>query len=446
MAAKIYLFILSLSKGFSQFTLNLSKGFCFSLLLSFISTTAQSQDSVRFTFAECVEYAFANSYERQSMLLDVNQQEETLRGVKLQQTPSVSASLGESLHHAGNEDASYSGNASIGMNIDLMNFSLYRNIESQKLYLERVKHQNAQYDQNLVISILRNYVTIIGNMELIKYQKQIVETSRQQMEQGETKYKAGAILESDYLLLQSQYASNVTSLVESQSSLDNSLIELKVLMSMDATKPLTVIAPTDEFINDFKVTPNLDYALEQSRKNMPQMKLSESSLDIARQDLKIAKTGYIPTIGANASISTSHRDYNNFGKQLDDNFSQSVGISVSIPIYDRSQTQSRVRKARLSIEQAELDRLQTEKEIVNTVVQNYTNIQSAISKYDASTMKYNAWQKTLAVYQTRFKVGSITAVDLLQQENNYLSALYDYIQAKYNFMLQRQLLNIYMGE
>lgn len=412
-----------------------------------MSLCAQAQrDTVRFTLAQCIEYAFNNSYERQSMLLDVNQQEESLRGAKLQQAPSFSASLGESLHHSGKEDANFSGNANLGMNIDLMNFSLYRNIESQKLNLERVRQQNEQYDQNLVISILRDYVTIIGNMELIKYQEQIVESSRQQMLQGEVKYKAGAILESDYLLLQAQYASNVTSLVESKSSLSNSLIELKVLMSMDPTQPLALVAPTDDFIEAFKVTPTMEHALEQSLKNMPQMKLSESSLDIARQDLRIAKTGYIPTIGANASIGTNHYDYDDFGTQLGDNFSQSVGLSVSIPIYDRSQTQTRVRKARLSIEQAELDKQQTEKDVVNIVVRNYTDIQSAISKYDATTMKYEAWKKTIEVYQTKFKVGSITAVDLLQQENNFLSALYDYIQAKYNFMLQRQLLNIYMGE
>lgn len=205
----------------------------FLLLLTATYAYAQQQDTVRFTLAQCIEYAFANSYERQSMLLDVNQQEESLRGVKLQQAPSVSASLGESLSHSGDEDVSYSGNANIGINIDLMNFSLYRNIESQKLYLERVKFQNEQYDQNLVISILRNYVTVIGNMELINYQEQIVEASRQQLLQGEVKYKAGAILESDYLLLQAQYASNVTSLVDSKSTLSNSLLELKVLMSMD---------------------------------------------------------------------------------------------------------------------------------------------------------------------------------------------------------------------
>lgn len=418
----------------------------FLLLLTATYAYAQQQDTVRFTLAQCIEYAFANSYERQSMLLDVNQQEESLRGVKLQQAPSVSASLGESLSHSGDEDVSYSGNANLGVNIDLMNFSLYRNIESQMLYLERVKFQNEQYDQNLVISILRNYVTVIGNMELINYQEQIVEASRQQMLQGEVKYKAGAILESDYLLLQAQYASNVTSLVDSKSTLSNSLLELKVLMSMDPTQPLTLIVPTDEFIDAFKVTPTLEYALEQSKKNMPGMKLTESSIDIARQDLRIAKTGYIPTIGANASIGTNHRGYDDFGTQLGDNFSQSVGISVSIPIYDRSQTQTRVRKARLSVEQAELDRLQTEKDIINTVAQNYTDIQSAISKYDATAMKYDAWQKTVQVYKTKFQVGAITAVDYLQQENNFLSALYDYIQAKYNFMLQRQLLNIYMGE
>ena len=45
-----------------------------------------------------------------------------------------------------------------------------------------------------------------------------------------------------------------------------------------------------------------------------------------------------------------------------------------------------------------------------------------------------------------FSAGSITAVELLQQQNNYISAMNDYIQSKYTFMLQRKVLDVYMGE
>ena len=70
---------------------------------------------------------------------------------------------------------------------------------------------------------------------------------------------------------------------------------------------------------------------------------------------------------------------------------------------------------------------------------------TSIAKYDSNTKKSEAWRKTFDAYSAQFRLGAITTVELLQQQNSYISALNDYIQAKYNFMLKREILNIYMG-
>jgi len=419
------------------------------LLLSLLplALSAQSEgDTIRFTLPQCVQYAFSNSYERRSMELNESSQQESVRGAKLQYAPSISASVGENLSHKTDEDVRFGGSANLGASIDIYNPSTVYNVKTQELQLEHTKYQTDQYDQNLRIQIVQEYVVVIGEMELIKYQEKVVSTSEQQLIEGEKKYRLGSILESDYLLLDAQHQSNLTNLVESRNSLVNSLLQLKVLMSMDPTKNLALVVPSDEFITDFRVLPELDYAIQQGLENMPDMKLSETSLAIAKHNVKSSKAGYIPSIGASASIGTSHTDFSNFGDQLKNSFSQSFGINLSIPIYDKSQTETRVRQAKISLQQAELDNEQTQLEIRNTMVQTYTNCQTAIASFDATTKKYQAWQKTLDAYNEKFRLGAITTVDLLQQENNYISALNDYIQAKYKFLLQRCLLTIYMGE
>lgn len=418
------------------------------LILSLAIPLALSaqEDTIRFTLPQCIQYAFSNSYDRRSMELNESSQQESVRGAKLQYAPSISASLGENLNHTGDEDVRFGGNVNLGANINIYNPSTVYNVTTQELQLERTKYQTAQYDQNLRIQIIQEYVTIIGEMELIKYQEKIVSTSEQQLSEGEKKYRLGSILESDYLLLDAQYQTNLTNLVDSRNSLTNSLFQLKVLMSMDPTKNLAVAKPEDEIIAEMRNLPSLEYAIEQGLANMPDMKLIEASLAIARHQVKASKAGYIPSIGASASIGTSHSNFENFGEQLKNSFSQSFGISVSIPIYDKSQTETNVRKAKISLQQAELDKDQMELEIRNTMVQSYLNCQTAIASFDATTKKYQAWQKTLDAYNEKFRLGAITTVDLLQQENNYIAALNDYIQSKYKFLLQRSILAIYMGE
>ena len=419
----------------------------FPILLLFVPFAIYAQeDTIRFTLPQCIQYAFSNSYDRQSMELNESSQRESVRGAKLQYAPSISASVGENLNHSGNEEVRFGGSANLNANISIYNPSTAYNVTTQELQLERTKYQTAQYDQNLRIQIIQEYVTIIGEMELIKYQEKIASTSEQQLSEGEKKYRLGSILESDYLLLDAQHQTNLTNLVDSRNSLANSLLQLKVLMSMDPTKNLAVTKPEDEFIVGMRNLPSLEYAIEQGLVNMPDMKLTEASLDIARHQVKASKAGYIPSIGASASIGTSHSNFENFGEQLKNSFSQSFGINLSIPIYDKSQTETNVRKAKISLQQAELDKDQMELEIRNTMVQSYLNCQTAIASFDATTKKYQAWQKTLDAYNEKFRLGAITTVDLLQQENNYIAALNDYIQAKYRFLLQRSILSVYMGE
>ncbi len=418
----------------------------FFLIFTFCIAATMAQN-VRFSLDKCIEYAFANSYTRQTMLLSEEAQNESLKGSKAALAPSVSASLGESMSHRGTEsEVSFGGNANIGANITLYNGgSLRSSIKQSELQVEQSKAQTAQYDQNLTIQIVQQFVTILGQKELIKYQEQILATSQQQLNEGKRKYDVGAILESDYLLLEAQHATNETNLIDSKSSLANSLLALKCLLSMDPLTDFDIIEPDSEVIESMRTVPSQETAIEEALKNMPDMHLSENSLAIAQTSLKIARSGYIPSISASASVGTSHNNFNNFGTQMVDNLSQNVGVSVSIPIYDRSQTRTRVRQAKIAIEQAKLDHQQTELDVRQTIVQTYSDVVTSIAKYDSNTKKSEAWRKTFEAYSAQFRLGAITTVELLQQQNSYISALNDYIQAKYNFLLQREILNIYMG-
>ena len=214
---------------------------------------------------------------------------------------------------------------------------------------------------------------------------------------------------------------------------------------MDPLTDFDIIEPESEVIERMRTVPSQEVAIEEALKNMPDMHLSENSLAIAQTSLKIARSGYIPSISASASVGTSHNNFSNFGNQMVNNLSQNVGVSVSIPIYDRSQTHTRVRQAKIAIEQAKLDHQQTELDVRQTIVQTYSDVVTSMAKYDSNTKKSEAWRKTFEAYSAQFRLGAITTVELLQQQNSYISALNDYIQAKYNFLLQREILNIYMG-
>ncbi len=399
------------------------------------------------TLEECLNYAFNNNYNRQIMKLTEEANESAYKLSKFERMPNLSASLSETFSNSKTNPSLWSGSLGLSTGIVITQGGTINNtIKQNRLKMEQSYYETSQYENDLTIQILQAFLTALGNEELLKLQESILSASEEQLKQGKEQFEAGQILESDYLMLQAQYASDRNNIVDTRINLDNSLLALKVLLSMDPLATLGIIYPDTSAIQSMAILPAQENVLERALNTLPDLKISQYNIDIAKLGIKLSQSAYYPTLNLNASIGTGHSDFNTFGTQLSDKLNEQVGLSLSVPIYNRSKTKSNVIQNKIALQQAELNQQQTDLSIRQTVIQEYQNVVGAYSKYEASTIKQNAYLKTFEAYRMQFNVGSITAVDLLQQQNNYISALNEYIQSKYGFILKRKILDIYMGE
>ena len=401
----------------------------------------------QFTLEDCLRFAFANSYDRKSMELSAESQEVSYDQAKQSRMPSVNASASETYSHS-NDGGNFSGNVGVGASVVIyQGGNINQTIEQNRLNVERSDMQLQQYDNQLSVQILQAFLTAISNEELLHYQEIMLNTSREQMIQGKVRYEAGSILESDMLLLEAQYISDSSNVIETRINRDNSIMSLKVLLSMDPLDNLQIVVPDTQNLDDLTATlPTEEEALEMALEAYPSIKLSEYDILLAENNISMAKSGFKPSISANASIGTGHIDFNNLGQQFNDRFNQSAGISISIPIYSRGQNKANVKKSQIALEQAHLDYEQTQLDVRQTVSLAYRNVLSAYNSFKASELKENAYSKSYEAYEVQFNYGKITAVELLQQQNNYLNVLNTFIQNKYSLVLQRKVLDIYMGK
>ena len=417
----------------------------FLILVPFVMN-AQDTLSLKFTLEECLEYAFSNSYERQSMELSNKSQQLSYKQSKEQRLPSVNASLGESFSN-NSSGANFSGN--IGINAGMPIYQggqINATIQQEQLSCEQSEIELQRYDDDLSIQILQSFLTILGNQELLNYQKSVLNSSREAMKQGKRKYEVGAILESDYLLLAAQYASDTNNIVDTQMDIENNMINLKVLLSMDPMQELEIVSPDTAIINSLASFPSLEESVAQSIAYSPNLKISNYNIEIAKQSLRIAKANYYPTVNLSAGVNTGHHNYNNMGEQLANQLSEQIGISVNIPIYNRGASKLRVKQSEIALEQTQLSYEQDMLSVRQNIVQEYQNMISSYNKYNVSKQTKEAYLKSFEVYSVQFQYGSITAVELLQQQNSYLNALNNFIQNKYSFILQRKILDVYMGK
>ena len=412
------------------------------------SMTAQERNTYQFTLEDCLRYAFANSYERQSMALTGKSLETTYEQSKQQRLPSLSASFGQNISNNDNGWSS-SGNIGVGSSITIYQGGQINNtIEQNRLNVERNEAQMERYDNQTTTQILQSFLTILGNQELLKYQLEVLNTSGEQLKQGKARYQAGSILESDYLLLQAQYYSDSNNVVDTRINIENNLLDLKVLLSMDPTDVLEIVTPNTENLDFLRESlPTEEEAIQQAMEYMPDLRMGDYDIRIAERSVAMAKGNFLPSVSANANIGMGVLSFDGNGmNQWYSTPTESAGISVSIPIYSRGSNKANLKKSQISLEQAQLDYEQTQLQVRQTVVQAYRNVVSAYNAFKVSEVRENAYSKSFEAYNLQYRYGNITTVELLQQQNNYLNTLNTYIQNKYSLLMKRKILDVYMGK
>ncbi|GHT28032.1 transporter [Bacteroidia bacterium] len=406
-----------------------------------------ASENVFFTLEECLAHAFGNNYNYLSQLLSEETKEDSYEQAKRDRLPNLNASVSESWNNSKGVASSFGGNVGLSTGVTLYQGGTIDNTIAQaKLSMEQSKYQTTQYENDLTIQILQAFLSVLGNEELLKIQDAVLKTSEEQLSQGEKQFRVGKILESDYLMLEAQYASDKNNIVDTEITRDNSLLSLKRLLSMDPDVNLKIIYPDTSTVQRMALIPNRNSVIERAMATLPDLNISRYNVDIAQVGVKLSQAGYYPTVSLNGNIGANHRDFNNLGNDFSNSLNESISLSVSIPIFDKGRTKSRVTQSKISLLQAEYNREQTELNTRQTLIQEYQNVVSAYSRFQATEVKHNAYQKTYEVYSARFNAGSITAVELLQQQNNYINVLNDYIQSKYGFILKRKILDVYMGE
>ena len=412
------------------------------------SSMAQETSAYRFSLEDCIRFAFTNSYERRSMELTGKSLETTYEQSKQQRLPNLNASVGQNFSNNQN-GWSTSGNVSVGSQVTIYQGGNINNtIEQNRLNVERNEVQLERYDTQLTTQILQSFLTILGNEELLNYQLEVLNTSREQLKQGRARYQVGAILESDLLLLEAQYYSDSNNVVDTRINIENNLLDLKVLLSMNPTDDLEIVSPdTDNLDNLMESLPKEEEAVSLAMDFMPDLRMSDYDIRLAEKSVDMARGNYFPSISANANVGMGVLSFDGdgnskwYGKPT-----ESVGVSMSIPIYSRGQTKANVKKSRIALEQAQLDYEQSTLSVRQTVVQAYRNVVSAYNAYKVSQVRENAYSKSFNAYNIQYQYGTITTVELLQQQNTYLNVLNTYIQNKYSLVMKRKILDIYMGK
>ena len=421
----------------------------FTVLIICLTSIYTFSQPTQLTLEGCISYAKENNITLKNANLSKESAEVSLRQAKSAYAPSVSASLSQGIGYSHGTNGGFNANGNYGINAGMTLFdglNTQNSIKQAKLNVTKSEYQIEQTQNTVNLQIIQAFLSILMNEEMLTYQEEVLKTSEEQMKQGETQFKTGKILESDFMMLQAQFASDSFNIENTKIAIENSVIALKNILCISQDKNIEIVKPTEEQLNKALELPELKEVIEKTLGYYPSLKISENAVSIAEYDIKIAKSNYYPNLSLNAGVSTGYTNKNgSFGTQLGNNLGENLGLSLNIPIYNRSITKSQVSQAKIRMQQAELDRAQQELDIVQELQKEYLNTKQAANNYRVADTRAKAYYASYQAYNEKFKYGAITAADLLQQQTNYLNYLNTYIQNKYTYLLDRKILDIYMG-
>ncbi len=430
-----------------------------SVAIAFIvSWAADAQTKEGWSLQQCIDYAQQNNIQIKTQEVSLENAEASLEQAKAQQYPTLnfSSSFGANFHNVStyNEYMEKTGGVSVsnsfGLNSGLALYQggrLRNSVRQSQVNRDATELDVEQARIDLEISVAQAFLQVLYNHEALELKQQAEELSARQVERGEQLFQAGSISRVELAQLKSQHASDQYQTVAAENTLESSRLQLKQLLELGLDQPFDIAYPVVDDNVVGTAIPDLADVYAEALASLPQMRSSALDIESADLGVKIAKGAALPSISMNAGISTGYASGTGvtYFDQLGNKLGESLGLNLSLPIFNGKQVRTNIRKAELQLTSARLQNESARKQLLSTLESVRNDAVSAQQRYFASKAQLEAAGESFRLVTEQFNAGIKNTVELLTEKNNYLNALSQQLQAKYQALLAEKLLQRYMN-
>lgn len=433
--------------------------------LTLLSAAESAAQTRKWSLQDCIDYAMENNISlRQARNRQLSGFEDT-RQAKAAFFPNLNASVSQGLTNrpftdSGNSTVigsdvystsgatSYSGN--YGLNASWTLFSggsLITSLRQSRLQ-NSVDSLSVQESANdIAVSLVQAYMQCLYATEAVKLGELTAESSKAQLERAIELKNVGELSKVDVAQLESQYASDRYQVTSAKASLDNYRLQLKQLLELGVSDEIELEEPSDGDAEVLRLLPSKEEVCLRTLDAMPEIKKAELNVTASELGIRQARSSYSPTLMATASLGTTNVSGldSSFDSQIKKNFSESIGLSLQIPIFQGRKVKTAVNKARIALDDSRLEQLSTQKALLKEIEDIYLSAVSAQSKYTSAKEQEKYAEQSYNLTFEQFNVGMKNTVELITAKNNLLNARAELLQAKYTALMNNTLLDIYQG-
>ncbi|AJQ25945.1 TolC family protein [Pelosinus fermentans] len=346
--------------------------------------------------------------------------------LKLEHSDGRSKTYVKDIASIGNE---FGSSVTLGMNL-YTGGEVEGAIEKAKIGLKVADLDVEKSKQQIKLDATNGYFTILQTRNTVKVDQESVDQMAAHLKNVEAQYNVGTVAKSDVLRSQVELANNQQTLTKAQNAYEIAVSNLNNVMGL----PLdTEIQIKNELVHEpynLSLEDSINYAMS----NRPEAIQADHNIEIAKQSVKIAKAGNLPTVAASASQRWADDDF----PGTDDN-GWSIGLKATWTPFDSGVTNAQIKKSKSEVEKSLQTAKQTKDAVQLEVRQAYLNMIEAEKRISTSQVTVEQADEDFKIAQVRYSAGVGTNTDVIdaqvaltQAKNNYIQAMYDFNTSKAN--------------
>lgn len=411
----------------------------------------------KWTLSMCIEQALKSNTDIKRQAVQVTKQDIQVQTDKLSRLPNLVANgtqqlnLGRSLNSQNTYDNMNSQTSAFSLDAEVplfTGFNISNTIAQHKLELKAYKENLSKSKNDIKIQVVTFYYQVLLNKEIHSITTGQIKLSRELENMTQILVSHGKAPGSQLLEVQAQVSNDELQEVQANNTLRLSIIDLIQLMELTQYENFDIAPIESDSILQLSEQP--DNVYEIANQIMPEVKSAAYIADSREKAVKVAQSGFYPTVSLQAEINSGYYHFNginnpSFNSQMNNNLQKAVYLTIQIPIFNRFSTRNAVRMAKKDLDDSRLIAENTQKALYKQIQKVYYDAVSAKEKYISTQKAIDSNTEAMRYAQEKYNAGRSTAYEFNEAKVKLINSLSDQAQAKYEFMLQKYLLDFYSG-
>ena len=428
-------------------------------LLLALALTTQPTDSLPdlghpWTLKECTQWALEHNLTVVGQKLQAENRNVERNTAEMSWLPSLNGQVSENMSFGrglgGNNTYEYGNSATTGFSVG-SSMTLFdglatpNRIKLARLNLDAATEDLEKARDDIRVAVAKAYVQVLYNLEIEDVARHQVSIDSLQVERLSGMMGVGKSSKAQLSQQKASLAQSKVTLVQAQNNVRAAVLDLAQLLELPSWDGFSIVRITPDAPSNI-VLGHPDDIYADAVMDRPSIKAEELRLQGTERSIEIAKSGYYPSLSLSAGLGTNY--YSTFGTagfwdQLGANFSQYVGLSLNIPIFNKFQVRNQVRSAKIQQEAQKTQLRRVQQSLYKEIYQAWNGAVAAQAKYDASVEASAAAQDAFSLVEARYEAGAATITEFSDARNRMMKAQSDLVQASCEYLFQTALVGFY---